>query len=45
MPAWGGFCSWGISNEDWWTKDSLGPDADPHSWLITDDGVLHFFRR
>lgn len=45
IPAWGGFCSWGISEEDWWTAENLGPQADPNMWLITDDGILHFFRR
>ena len=45
IPAWGGFCSWGISREDWWTAETLGPDTDPNYWVITDDGVLHFFRR
>ncbi|CAM9662147.1 unnamed protein product [Scytosiphon promiscuus] len=44
IPAWGGFCSWGISREDFWSKDTLGPDADPNQWLITSDGKLHFFR-
>ncbi|CAN0059885.1 unnamed protein product [Ascophyllum nodosum] len=44
IPAWGGFCSWGISREDWWTAETLGPDTDPNYWVITDDGVLHFFR-
>lgn len=45
IPAWGSFCSYGISQEDWWTKDTLGPEADPDLWFITDEGVLHFFRR
>lgn len=31
--------------EDWWTKETLGPDADPNSWMITAEGVLHIFRR
>ncbi|CAB1096374.1 unnamed protein product [Ectocarpus sp. CCAP 1310/34] len=44
IPQWGGFCSWGISREDWWTADELGPPADPNQWLITNDGGLHFFR-
>ncbi|CAM9730404.1 unnamed protein product [Scytosiphon promiscuus] len=44
MPAWGGFCAWGISNEPWWNADNLGPDADPNVWLITDDKELYFFR-
>lgn len=35
----------GISREDFWSKDTLGPDADPNQWLITSDGKLHFFRR
>eukprot|EP00752_Nemacystus_decipiens_P012140 g10763.t1 len=44
IPAWGGFCSWGIAGETWWTRDNLGPQADPELWLITDEGRLHFFR-
>lgn len=44
IPAWGGFCGWGIAREDWWDKDTLGPDADPNLWLISDEGKLHFFR-
>lgn len=45
LPAWGGFCSWGISGEDWWTKHNLGPTTDPGCWIITDDDVLHVFHR
>lgn len=45
LPAWGGFCGWGISGEDWWTKYNLGPDADPRCWMITEDDVLRVFHR
>lgn len=38
-------CLTGIAREEWWTKDTLGPDADPNQWMITDDGKLRFFRR
>ncbi|CAM9523032.1 unnamed protein product [Pylaiella littoralis] len=45
IPAWGGFCSYGIALEDGWNPNDLGPHADPDSWYITDDNVLHIFRR
>ncbi|CAN0276965.1 unnamed protein product [Ectocarpus sp. 12 AP-2014] len=44
IPAWGGFCAFGIAAEDWWTESTLGPPSDPNSWLITDDNVLRIFR-
>jgi YHS domain-containing protein len=36
-PQWGGFCSYGISSESFWTYDTIktsGPMANPNSWLI-----------
>ncbi|CAN0450469.1 unnamed protein product [Ectocarpus sp. 12 AP-2014] len=44
IPAWGGFCSYGIAQEGYWTVSTLGPPSDPNSWLITDDNVLRIFR-
>lgn len=43
-PAFGGFCSWGISHEIIWNPGNLGPQADPNFWLIHDDR-LFLFRR
>jgi len=42
LPKWGGFCGYGISEETWWTKSTLGPDANPNVWSII-DGDLYFF--
>lgn len=42
LPQWGGFCAWGIAEEDWWTVDTLGPDANPNVWEIV-NGKLYFF--
>lgn len=42
LPQWGGFCAWGISEEDWWTVDTLGPSTDPNVWAIV-DGKLYLF--
>lgn len=41
-PQWGGFCAYGIAEEDWWTADSLGPHADPDVWEIIDDKLYVF---
>lgn len=43
IPMWGGFCAYGIAEEDWWTSANLGPDTDPNSWTIL-GGKLYFFR-
>lgn len=45
IPAWGGFCSYGIADEGVWTVDTLGPFGDPSVWTISLDGKLHVFRR
>lgn len=44
LPAWGGFCSYGISHEIIWNQDNLGPSSNPDFWLIVDD-QLYLFRR
>ncbi|CAN0039334.1 unnamed protein product [Ectocarpus fasciculatus] len=45
IPAWGGFCSYGVAAEKFWTADILGPFGDPSKWLILPgDGRLHVFR-
>ncbi|CAM9360263.1 unnamed protein product, partial [Hapterophycus canaliculatus] len=45
LPAWGGFCSYGVAAEDFWTPDTLGPFSNPSKWIIGSDGKLHVFRR
>ena len=42
VPSWGGFCAYGIADESWWTKASLGPQADPQRWAIVDDRLFVF---
>jgi len=45
LPKYGGFCSYGISEESWWTWDTIkanGPDGDPNVWEVI-DGELFFF--
>lgn len=44
VPAWGGFCSYGIAHEVEWNENVLGPNADPDYWWIK-DGVLYLFKR
>ncbi|CAM9990644.1 unnamed protein product [Ectocarpus sp. 12 AP-2014] len=44
VPAWGGFCSYGIANESVWTSTTLGPFGNPSKWGIY-GGRLHIFRR
>ena len=45
VPAFGGFCTWGIAYETWWGCVGNGvlvlPPADPNSWYIK-DGKLYF---
>ncbi|CAM9400890.1 unnamed protein product, partial [Laminaria digitata] len=45
LPAWGGFCSYGIAKERIWKTSNLGPFADPSKWKILSDDRLHVFRR
>jgi hypothetical protein len=42
LPAYGGFCSWGVSGEDMWTTYNLGPKSDPDVWKII-NGRLYLF--
>ena len=44
IPAWGGFCSYGIAHEVVENVGILGPAADPGHWWIEDE-VLYLFRR
>ncbi|CAM9986848.1 unnamed protein product [Laminaria digitata] len=44
LPAWGGFCAYGIAHEVVWNVNNLGPSADPSYWWISGDGVLYLFR-
>uniref|UniRef100_A0A7S3JR48 YHS domain-containing protein n=1 Tax=Aureoumbra lagunensis TaxID=44058 RepID=A0A7S3JR48_9STRA len=42
VPKFGGFCSYGITNEFFWTKDTLGPNANKNVWIIYDDHLFVF---
>ena len=44
LPAFGGFCSYGISREIIWNETNLGPASNPDFWLIYED-QLYLFRR
>ena len=44
LPAFGAFCSYGISCEPIWNEDILGPQSNPDYWLIHHD-QLYLFRR
>ena len=41
-PQWGGFCAFGISSELTWTRDNLGPPANPSIFAVL-DGKLYLF--
>lgn len=41
-PKFGGFCSYGISDETFWTKSTLGPFSNPNVWRVVDDRLLVF---
>ncbi|KAK7233436.1 hypothetical protein SO694_00105068 [Aureococcus anophagefferens] len=41
-PKFGGFCSYGISDETFWTKSTLGPFSNPNVWRIVDGRLLVF---
>ena len=42
LPAYGGFCAWGIATEDIWSTANLGPPSDPDVWSII-NGKLYLF--
>merc|ERR1712046_120663 len=45
LPQFGGFCSWGVSSESFWSWEDVqanGPAANPDVWAIV-DGRLYFF--
>lgn len=45
VPQWGGFCSYGISEENWWTWSEIkeaGPSSNPNVWKVI-DGKLYVF--
>lgn len=44
IPAWGGFCSYGVAREIIWNVENLGPASNPDYWTIY-NGVLYLFRR
>lgn len=41
-PRFGGFCAYGIADESFWTKSTLGPEANPDIWRVVDDALLVF---
>ena len=41
-PQWGGFCAFGISTELTWSRDNLGPPANPSIFAVL-DGKLYLF--
>ena len=41
-PAWGAFCAYGISSEDWWTPATLGPNTNPDVWRIVGSRLFLF---
>ena len=42
VPQFGGFCSWGVAEEKYWSKTTLGPKGGPNTWAII-DGKLYIF--
>lgn len=42
LPAWGGFCAWGICCESVWTSDNLGPPPDPQIFSMIDGRLFVF---
>lgn len=42
LPQYGGFDAYQISKDSWYTAETLGPDANPNVWKITND-KLYFF--
>ena len=42
MPQFGGFCAFGIAKEPEWTRDTLGPPANPDYWKFVGDELYLF---
>uniref|UniRef100_A0A7S3XL42 Uncharacterized protein n=2 Tax=Heterosigma akashiwo TaxID=2829 RepID=A0A7S3XL42_HETAK len=42
VPAWGGFCAYGVAEETWWTAETMSAGVVPDAWRII-DGRLFFF--
>ena len=42
-PAWGGFCAYGVSGEDWWTAADMSAQGNPNVWSYV-NGRLFTFR-
>ena len=42
MPAYGGFCSYGMCCEDWWTPGDIDADVNPNVWVIHAGRLLSF---
>ena len=49
IPAYGGYCAWGISGEYcpdyFWNKDCLGPSANWGYWTIQNDRLFLFLKQ
>ena len=43
VPAYGGFCGYGMCCEDWWTPGDMEADVNPNVWVYV-DGRLFSFR-
>lgn len=42
LPQFGGFDTYGIVEDSWYTVDTLGPEANPNVWKMI-SGKLYFF--
>ena len=42
VPQFGGFCAFGIAKEPEWTRDTLGPPANPDYWKFVGDELYLF---
>lgn len=41
VPAFGGFCSYGVAEETVWSASNMGPQSDPEEqWIIYDDRLF-----
>ena len=42
VPQFGGFCAFGIAKEPEWTRETLGPPANPDYWKFVGDELYLF---
>ncbi len=49
LPQWGGFCSWGMSEEYCpqfaWDSTCLGPDGNWYTWNLFNDKLYFFLKK